>query len=45
MRCDVTPEEWHTEMKLADSISEPNSPVRTFASFVVEDGKLGAERA
>ena len=45
VRCEVTPEEWRTEMKLADSIADPESPVRTFASFVVEDGKPGAERA
>jgi hypothetical protein len=31
-------------MKLADSIADPESPVHTFASFVVEDGKPGAER-
>ena len=30
-------------MKLADSISDPASPVPTFASFAVEDGKPGAE--
>ncbi len=45
VRCEVTPEEWRTEMKLADSIADPNSPVRTFASFVIEDGKPGAQRA
>jgi alkaline phosphatase D len=44
VRCEVTPEEWRTEMKLAESIADPESPVRTFASFVVEDGKPGAER-
>ena len=45
VRCEVTPEEWRTEMRLADSIEEPDSPVRTFASFVIEDGRPGAERA
>ncbi len=45
VRCDVTQEEWRVEMKLADSISDSNSPVQTFASFVVEDGRPGAERA
>jgi alkaline phosphatase D len=45
VRCDVTQEEWRVEMKLADSIAAPDSPVRTFASFVVEDGKPGAEHA
>ncbi len=45
MRCVLTDEDWRTEMKLADSIKDPNSPVRTFASFVIEDGKPGVERA
>lgn len=38
VRCGATPGERRTEMKLADSIAGPDSPVRTFASFVVEDG-------
>jgi alkaline phosphatase D len=45
VRCEITPEECRVDMKLADSIADPESPVRTFASFVVEDGKPGAERA
>ena len=44
VRCDLTPEQWRTDMNLADSIKDPESPVRTVASFVVEDGKPGAER-
>jgi hypothetical protein len=32
-------------MKLADSIADPESAVRTFASFVIVNGKPGAERA
>lgn len=43
MRCEVTQEEWGTEIKLADSISD--SPVHTFASFAVEEGQPGARRA
>ena len=45
VRCEVTPEEWRAEMKLADSIEDPESPVRTFASFVIEDGQPGAKQA
>jgi hypothetical protein len=37
------PEEWCTEMKLAGTIETSDSPVRTFASFIVEAGKSGAE--
>jgi hypothetical protein len=32
-------------MKLADSIADPNSPVSTFASFIIEDGQPGAQHA
>ena len=42
-RSDVTQEEWRVDMNLAGSISDPDSPVHSFASFVVEDGKPGAE--
>ncbi len=44
VRCEVTPNEWRTEMKLADSIEDPDSPVHTFASFVIEDGQPGAKQ-
>jgi alkaline phosphatase D len=44
VRCEVTPNEWRTEMRLADSIKDPGSPVRTFASFVIEDGQPGAKQ-
>jgi alkaline phosphatase D len=44
VRCEVTPEQWRTEMRLADSIEDPDSPIRTFASFVIEDGKPGVEQ-
>ena len=45
MRCVLTHEDWRTEMKLADSIKDLDSPVRPFVSFVVEDGQPGAKRA
>ncbi len=45
VRVDLTAEEWRMEMRLADSIEDPDSPVRTFASFVIEDGQPGAKRA
>jgi alkaline phosphatase D len=44
VRCEVTPEEWRTEMKLADSIEDRESAVRTFASFVIENGQPGAKQ-
>ncbi len=43
MRCDLTPERWRLDLRLADSILDPQSPVRTIASFVVENGNPGAQ--
>ena len=45
MRCELTPDLWRTDMKLADSIEDRDSPVRTIASFVVEDGQPGVKPA
>ncbi|HVE99801.1 MAG TPA: alkaline phosphatase D family protein [Rubrobacteraceae bacterium] len=44
VRVDLTSEEWRTEMKVADSIKDRESPVRTFASFVIENGQPGAKQ-
>jgi hypothetical protein len=38
VHCDATTEEWRTEMKLAGTIKNSDSPVHTVASFVVEAG-------
>ncbi len=43
VRCDLTPERWRLDLRLADSILDPQSPVRTIASFVVENGNPGAQ--
>jgi alkaline phosphatase D len=45
VRCDLTPERWRSDLRLADSILDYRSPVRTVASFVVENGCPGATRA
>ncbi len=43
-RCSLTHARWRTDLRLADSTLDPNSPVRTVASFVVENGRPGAVR-
>ena len=43
--CEVTPDRWKTDFKILDYVSKPGSPVTTAASFVVEDGKLGLQKA
>ena len=43
-RCSLTHARWRTDLRLADSALNPASPVRTVASFVVENGRAGAVR-
>jgi alkaline phosphatase D len=41
VRCDVTPKRWQTDFRVVASVSKPDEPVKTRASFVVENGKPG----
>jgi alkaline phosphatase D len=41
--CDVTPKQMRTDFKVLEYVTRPNSPIKTRASFVVEDGKTGAQ--
>ena len=45
VRCDVTPEQWSTDFRVVPTVTEPDSPCITRATFVVEDGQPGAQRA
>jgi alkaline phosphatase D len=42
VRCELTPRQWRTDLLVADSINDRRSPVRTIASFAVENGNPGA---
>ena len=44
VRCTVTPEQWRTDLRMVRTVSRPDAPAYTLASFVVEDGKPGAHR-
>ena len=44
-RCTVIRERWYTDLRVVDTVERPGAGVRTLASFVVEDGRPGAERA
>lgn len=44
VRCSVTPERWQTDYRVVASVTQPDAPLRTRASFVVEDSKPGAEK-
>jgi len=38
----VTRTEWTADFRKVDYVSRPGAPVRTLASFVIEDGQPGA---
>ena len=44
VRCQVDHERWRTDLRMVSTVSRPEAPVETFASFVVEDGRPGAQR-
>lgn len=43
--CTVTPETWHTEYRVVETVREPDSPASTVESFVVENGNPGTKLA
>ncbi|WP_254513461.1 alkaline phosphatase D family protein [Anatilimnocola floriformis] len=45
VRCQVNEKEWRTDYQTVPIVSKPGSPVVTRASFVVESGKPGVEKA
>jgi hypothetical protein len=42
VRCTVAPGLWTTDFRGIESTRDPASPVKTVASFAVEDGRPGA---
>jgi alkaline phosphatase D len=44
VRCLVDRASWRTDLRMVETVSRPEAPVETFASFVVEDGRPGAVR-
>jgi alkaline phosphatase D len=42
--CSVTPQAWHADYQVLDSVTKKDAPRRTRASFVVTDGRPGAQR-
>lgn len=45
VRNTITPSEWTADFRTVDFVTRPGAPVRTRASFVVEEGKPGANQA
>jgi alkaline phosphatase D len=44
VRCAVTPQRWQADYRIVAAVSQPDAAVTTRASFVVENGKPGAQR-
>ena len=44
VRCTVTPERWVTELQALDNVGDARSRIDTLATFVVENGRPGAQR-
>ena len=45
VRFDLKPKELRADFRVVEYVSKPDAPIRTRASFVVEDGRPGAKRA
>ena len=41
--CTLDHEAWRTELRMVENVASPDAPEYTFASFVVEDGRPGAQ--
>jgi len=45
VRCEVEKGHMRTDYRVVDYVTRPGSPIKTRASFVVENGKAGAQKA
>ncbi|KAM3112388.1 alkaline phosphatase D family protein [Phormidesmis sp. 146-33] len=45
VRCDLNRDRWQSDYRVVSTIREPQATISTLASFVVEDGQPGAQRA
>jgi alkaline phosphatase D len=45
VRCTITPSRWTSDYRVLEYVTHQGSPISTRASFVVEDGRPGAEPA
>jgi alkaline phosphatase D len=45
VRCTITPDQWRTDFRVVPSPTDPVAPATTLSSWVVENGRTGAEPA
>ena len=44
VKCSMTPDRWQTDYRVMAFVEKPGGSIKTRASFVVENGRPGAER-
>ena len=44
-KCTLTADTWTTEYRVVGTVKQPTSPATTLATFVVENGRPGAQLA
>jgi alkaline phosphatase D len=44
VKCEITRKEMRTDFRVVDYVTRPGAPINTRASFVVENGKAGAQK-
>ncbi|TAK41040.1 MAG: alkaline phosphatase [Betaproteobacteria bacterium] len=45
VRVELTPRQWHADLRAIESVEKPDAPCSTLARFVVDDGQPGPRRA
>jgi len=45
LRCVAEPRSWMTDLRVVDTVQRPGARIRTLASYIVEDGRPGPQRA
>jgi alkaline phosphatase D len=45
VRCTIKPGQWRSDFRTVSYVTKPHAPIATRASFVVEAGKAGAQKA
>ena len=45
VRCEVTPKNWRSDFQVVEYVTRPGAPLVTKASFVVESGRTGVQKA
>ena len=45
VRCAATPKEWRSDFQVVEYVTRPGAPLVTRGSFVVENGRAGAQKA